>query len=100
MKNIVKRTALGIFGALQGIFGSWWLLCGIAGAFPGTEPGTKDYEEDMWFVPFGIGMILIWLAVMAVTVILNRKDWKSLLAFLIPWGVGTAGFIVFAAAFR
>ena len=100
MKNIMKRIALGIFGVLQGVFGSWWLFGGIAGAFPGTEPGTKDYDEDMWFVPFGVGMILIWLAVMTVTVILNRKDWKSLLAFLLPWGAGTAGLIVFATVFR
>ena len=37
---------------------------------------------------------------MTVTVILNRKDWKSLLAFLLPWGAGTAGLIVFATVFR
>lgn len=90
----IKQIALGVFGALQGIFGTWWLLAGFAGAFPGTEPGSKDYEEDMWFVPFGWGMMLLWLAVMAVTIILNRKNKANLLSFLIPWFIVTFGYII------
>ncbi len=91
--KLVKQIALGVFGFLQGTFGTRWVLAGFAGAFPGTEPGSKDYEEDLFFVPFGWGMMLLWLAVMAVTIILNRKNKANLLIFLIPWLIGTVGII-------
>ena len=97
--KLVKRIALGIFGALQGLFGSWWALAGFAGAFPGTEPGTKDYDEDMWFVPFGWGMMLTWVVVMAVTVILNHKRKANLLIFLLPWLIGTVTFFIVTTLF-
>ena len=98
--NAVKRIALGLFGLLQGIFGSWWMIFSIAAMFPESVPGDKDYEEDRWFVPFGVGMLLLWLAVMAVTIVLNRKSTANLLTFLLPWAVGTGGFLLWALLLR
>ena len=93
-KGLIKKVLLGLYGVLQGFFGSWWLLISIAAIFPQSVPGDKDYDEDRWFVPFGFGMLLLWLAVMAVTIFLNRKDKAHLLSFLLPWAVGTGGLLL------
>ena len=54
MNNAIKKICLGILGLLQGTLGSYLALLGWAFAFPETSPGTKDYVEDMSFVPFGL----------------------------------------------
>ena len=53
MNNAIKKICLGILGLLQGTLGSYLALLGWVLAFPETSPGTKDYVEDMSFVPFG-----------------------------------------------
>ena len=53
MNNAIKKICLGILGLLQGTLGSYLALLGWAFAFPETSSGTKDYVEDMSFVPFG-----------------------------------------------
>ena len=49
MNNAIKKILLAILGFLQGTLGSYLALLGWAFAFPETSPGSKDYEEDMFF---------------------------------------------------
>ena len=58
LNNAIKKILLAILGFLQGTLGSYLALLGWAFAFPETSPGAKDYEEDMFFVPFGYIMML------------------------------------------
>lgn len=94
MNSAIKKIFLAILGFLQGTFGSYLALLGWAFAFPGTSSGTKDYEEDMSFVPFGYMIMFAWLVIMITAIILLRKNKAHLLAFIIPWLVGLAGCLV------
>ena len=94
MKNLLKRTGLSICGLLQGTLGSYFALLGFAFAFPETAPGSKDYEEDIFFVPLGYIIMLIWLVVMVTAFMLLRKNKANLLSFLICWLVGLGGCLV------
>ena len=60
-------------------------------AFPETSPGTKDYVEDMSFVPFGYFIMFAWLAIMITAMILLRKNKANFLSFIIPWFMGLVG---------
>ena len=93
MKNVFKKIGISILGLLQGTVGSYIAILGWACAFPGTESGSKDYEEDMLFVPFGYAIMLIWIAVMIIAFIKLRKDKGKLLLFLVPWLIGVCIFI-------
>ncbi len=93
MKNIIKKIGLTLFGLLQGTVGSWIAVLGAAFAFPQTSPDSKDYEEDMFFVPFGYIIMLLYLAVMITTFVLLRKSKANLFAFVIPWLIGVAAYV-------
>ena len=88
MKNTIKRIKFSILGLLQGIFGSYLALLGYAFAFPESKLGSKDYEEDMFFVPLGFVIILLWLIVMITAIVFLRKNKANLLSFLIAWFIG------------
>lgn len=94
MNNAIKKICLGILGLLQGTLGSYLALLGWALAFPETSPGTKDYVEDMFFVPFGYFIMFAWLAIMITAMILLRKNKANFLSFIIPWFVGFVGCLV------
>ena len=85
MNNVIKKICLVILGLLQGTLGSYLALLGWAFAFPETSPGTKDYVEDMSFVPFGYFIMFAWLAIMITAMILLRKNktksWGNLRKF-------------------
>lgn len=91
MKNAIKKILLAILGLLQGTFGSYLALLGWAFAFPETSSGARDYEEDMFFVPFGYMIMLAWLVIMITAIILLRKNKANLLSFIIPWFMGVVG---------
>ena len=95
LTNSVKRTGLSILGLLQGAFGSYLALVGVALAFPGTSPHDKDYEEDMFVAPLGFLIMFIWLLVMASSIVLLRKNKGNFLSFMIPWAVGLGGCILY-----
>ncbi len=92
--NMIKKAILSILGFLQGTIGSYLALLGYFLAFPETEPGMRDYEEDMSTVPFGYMIILIWIIVMVSAFILLRKNKANLLSFIIPWIIGVIGFAI------
>ncbi len=100
MKNLLKKIGFSIYGFLQGTLGSYLALLGFAFAFPTSTPDSKDYEEDLFFVPFGYIIMLIWLAVMVTTFIALRKNKANLLSFLIAWLVGLGGFLLFVFVIR
>ena len=95
MKDAFKKIGFSIYGLLQGTLGSYLALLGFAFAFPTSTPDSKDYEEDLFFVPLGYIIMLIWLAVMVTTFIVLRKNKANLLSFLISWLVGLGGFLLF-----
>ncbi|MBR6224085.1 MAG: hypothetical protein IKQ71_11705 [Lachnospiraceae bacterium] len=95
MRDLLKKIGLAIAGLLQGTLGSYFALIGIAFAFPETEPSMKDYEEDMFFVPFGYFMMLVWVAVMISAIILLRKNKLNTALFFISWLVGLLGCLIF-----
>lgn len=95
MKKILKRIGLAISGLLQGTVGSYLAVLGFVFAFPGTPPDSKDYEEDMMFVPMGYIIMALWLAVMIASIVFLRKNKANLLSFLITWLVGMIGFLIF-----
>lgn len=90
----LKKVLLIIFGLLQGMIGNYLGLLGFAFAFPQTAPGAKDYDEDMFLVPFGYVMMLTWLIVTIAAVILLRKNKANLLSYVIPWVIGFIGFLI------
>ncbi len=92
--NMIKKAILSILGFLQGTIGSYLALLGYFFAFPETEPGMRDYEEDMSTVPFGYMIMLIWIIVMVSAFILLGKNKANLLSFIIPWIIGVIGFAI------
>lgn len=94
MNHVIKKILLAILGILQGTFGSYLALLGWAFAFPETSLGARDYEEDMFFVPFGYMIMFAWLAIMIIAIILLRKDKANLLSFIIPWLLGVIGCLI------
>lgn len=94
MRKALKYIGLSIAGLLQGTLGSYFAVLGLAFAFPETEPGMRDYEEDMFFVPFGYIMMLIWIAVMIFLIIILRKDKANTISFFLAWCVGLIVFLV------
>ena len=95
MRDRLKNVGLSIAGLVQGTVGSYFALLGYAFAFPDTEPGMRDYEEDMFFVPWGYVMMLIWAAVMISIIIALRKNKSNIKFFLFSWFAGWIGCIVF-----
>ena len=95
MRDVLKKIGLSIAGLMQGTAGSYFALLGYAFAFPDTEPGMRDYEEDMFFVPWGYVMMLIWVAVMLFIIIALRKNKANMISFILSWFVGLIGCIIF-----
>lgn len=92
--NIIKKAILSVLGLLQGTLGSYLALLGLAFAFPGTAPDSKDYEEDMFFVPFGYLIMLIWIIIMVSAFILLHKNKANFLSFIISWIIGLIGILI------
>lgn len=92
--NIIKKVILLVLGFLQGTLGSYLAFLGWAFAFPGTAPDSRDYEEDMFFVPFGYLIILIWIVIMVSAFILLRKNKANFLAFIVSWIIGLVGILI------
>ena len=95
MRNVIKKIGLSIAGLVQGTLGSYFALLGYVLAFPDTEPGMRDYEEDMFFVPWGYIMMLGWVVVMVSVIIALRKNKADMISFLLSWIIGLIGCIVF-----
>lgn len=95
MKHLLKKTGLSVLGLLQGTLGSYTILLGLAFAFPESTPGCKDYEEDLYFVPLGFALMLLWLAVMIAAFLFLRKNKTNFLLFSISWLIGTGAYLVF-----
>ena len=90
----LKKVLLIIFGLLQGTIGNYLGLLGLAFAFPQTDSYSKDYDEDMFLIPFGYVMMLTWLIVTIAAVILLRKNKANLLSYVIPWVIGFIGCLI------
>lgn len=95
MHKTLRRIAIALLGLLQGTIGSYICLLGWALVFPESSPGSKDYEEDFFFVPWGYLIMLAWLAVMIFAIIKLHKRKADLSAFIITWIIGLAGCLIY-----
>ena len=100
MHKTFKRTVIAILGLLQGTIGNYIGLLGWAFAFPESVPGDKDYEEDLFFVPWGFLMMILWVAVMIFAIIKLHKSKANLLSFIIPWIIGLVGCFMYVFVIR
>ena len=55
----MKKVLISLWGLLYGIIGGFLGILGIAFMFPESSPGSKEYEEDRFFIPIGVIMLLI-----------------------------------------
>ena len=93
----IRKILIALHGLFQGFIGLWWSLMGILFiTHPDSSPGTKDWEEDKMFIPFGYVMILIYLIILAVSFYSFKKDKVNIIIFIISLVVGIAGFFGFA----
>ncbi|MGN0384348.1 MAG: hypothetical protein ACI4EX_00500 [Lachnospiraceae bacterium] len=91
----MKRIVIGLCGIVQGVIGTLWTMLALAFILhPGSGPGTKDWEEDLMFIPVGYAMLVIWLIVMFFSFYKLKKNKTDIIAFLITWLVSTAICIV------
>lgn len=91
-----KKPVLSTLSGLgYGFLSFWWLaysLCFIA--LPLMERGTKEWEEDGIFLPFGVLGIVLWLSLAAYLFVKLKKGKWSLGLF---WGAAVlAGGAMFA----
>ena len=77
-----------ILGLLAGAVGSFCALLGAALAFVETEPGMRDYEEDIALAPFGYFMMITWLIAMIVLIKVFRKKKEALASFSFAYIIG------------
>ncbi len=92
----MKKALIAFLGLLQGVFGSWWGLLGIAFMFPESTPDSKDYEEDRTFIPFGAVMLLIYLGVMIFSYYKLRKRKSDIITFSAALVIGIAILIFYS----
>lgn len=89
----MKKVLIALYGLLLGTLGICWLFIGITAAFPDSGPGSKDWEEDKIFIPFGFVMLLIWLTIMVFSFYKFRKSKSNILTFVIPFLIGVIIFL-------
>ncbi len=91
---IIKRILISLWGLLYGIIGSWWGLLGVAFTFPESSPGSKDYEEDRFFIPLGVIMILFYLIGLIISYYKLRKSKPHIIIFSASLLIGIIIFIL------
>lgn len=95
MKKLMKKFIIAFLGLLQGTFGSYWGLLGIAFTFPESGPGSRDYEEEQFFVPFGVIMLLSLLTEIIFIYYKLRKKKSDIITFSVAQTIGIAIFIFY-----
>ena len=94
--NTIKKILIALHGLFQGFIGLWWSVVGTAFiTHPDSSPGTKDWEEDKMFIPFGYIMILIYLIILTVSFYNFKENKSDVITFIISLAVGIAGFVIF-----
>ena len=80
----LKKTVISIVaGILYGYFSFWWLIFSLAFAFPENSLGSRDWEEDVMFIPMGYGMFLFYIGLWIVFWIKKRREKNYFLLFSI-----------------
>ncbi len=95
MKKILKRILSAVHGLLQGTLGTYWLLMGYAFMFPEYGPGSLSWEEDKFFIPIGIFMVLIWLVILIFTIYKYRKSKADMITFIVSSLAGTVLLVIY-----
>ncbi|MBO5165760.1 MAG: hypothetical protein J6B90_04045 [Lachnospiraceae bacterium] len=77
-----KKTILPIIlGLGYGFLSFWWLFWAIVCAFPSSLPGEKEWAEDSFFIPFGYGMLIVYVILNIIFVVIGRKEKMRILLF-------------------
>lgn len=80
LKQIVLPILAGIVYEYLSL---WWIGFAVAFAFPGTFPGSRDWKEDMLFIPIGYLMMLVYVLVLGIIIFKCRKKWMELVLFIL-----------------
>lgn len=91
----MKKFIIAFLGFLYGIFSTFWGLLGAAFTFPDSSPGSKDYEEDCFFIPLGIIMLLSYIAVTIFSYYKLRKKKSYIIIFSVSLVIGISIYIFF-----
>lgn len=94
-----KRPVLSaLSGLVYGFVSFWWVAYSwVFIALPLAERGTKEWEEDAMFIPFGVMGIVLWLALAAFLFVkLKRGKWSLWLFLGAAVLAGGAAFAIFA----
>ncbi|MBQ8434630.1 MAG: hypothetical protein IJX24_01255 [Oscillospiraceae bacterium] len=94
MKKILKNILISVHGFLLGTLGFYWDLMGVAFMFPEYGPGSLSWEEDKIFIPIGIFMVLIWLAIFIFTIYKFRKSKAEIISFIMSLLFGITIFVL------
>lgn len=70
----------------------WWIVFAIAFAFPSTSPGSREWDEDVLFIPIGYIMMIVYVLVLGIIMFKCRKKWKELVLFILAAAL-TAGVV-------
>lgn len=84
MKIITKRIGIVLSGIAYGILSFWWFISSyIMISHPDSSPGTKEWPEDVTFIPVGYTLIVLWIVISIAITIRNRKNKWNIIIF---WG--------------
>lgn len=79
-----KRSLVALVtGAGYGFISFCWLVLAALFLFPGSSPGSLDWEHDVFLIPVGLILLACYLAVTGLLIVKGRKDKRSALLFLI-----------------
>lgn len=86
----MKKVLISLWGLLYGIIGGFLGILGIAFMFPESSPGSKEYEEDRFFIPIGVIMLLICLVTAIISYYKLRKSKSDIIIFSAALIIGAA----------
>lgn len=91
----MKKGLIGLWGIVQGAIGAVWNMIGLLFILhPDSSPGSKDWEEDVMFIPVGYIMLVIWLIAMFLSYYILRKNKNNVLVFSVAWLVSMIACVV------
>ena len=79
---MLKKILIAVYGFIQGYFGVWWNLLGIAFITTAGSVNSKDWQEDSMFIPVGYIMIVVWLVVIIASVCKFKHEGFNVVLFL------------------
>lgn len=84
MTTKTKIMVITLSGIAYGILSFWWILYSIIMiTHPDSSPGTKEWPEDVMFIPIGYILLVLVIIISIAITIRNRKNKWNVIIF---WG--------------